>query len=253
MTQDRDTAALKAEVKILTHDDHATLVKHFGRNKDGSLKLDEIQSIVEAGKAKMEALPQEVKAVIIKFNVDCDGHLKEHELHHLHHEITLTESQLRYAGYTAAFARAFRYLAFTSDFGEALRPVVAKRVVNATYAVAFGYCGADIAWEAWKLQRRNYVTESGVPMSMAQLLAERTAFQAVASLGIPALLIHTTVDVSKHFFRRIGRFTKWGPSVAGLAVIPLLPLYLDQPVEHAIENFFHHYGPWAKRDHEKHE
>ncbi len=46
----------------------------------------------------------------------------------------------RYAGYTAGFARAFRYLAFTSDFGEALRPVVSARIVSATYAVAFGYC-----------------------------------------------------------------------------------------------------------------
>ena len=64
-----------------------------------------------------------------------DGKLDTHGLHKLQHQVTLSESQLRYAGYSAAFARAFRYLAFTSDFGEALRPVVARRVVNATYAV----------------------------------------------------------------------------------------------------------------------
>ena len=139
----------------------------------------------------------------------------------------------------------FRYLAFTSDFGEALRPVVAARIVSATYGIAFGYCFLDIGWEAYKLQKRNYTTEYNVPMSMPQLLTERSTFHAVASIGAPALIIHTTVDVAAKVYKRIGKFQRWGPSITGLAVIPLLPLYLDEPVEHVIEYMFHHYGPWA--------
>lgn len=89
-------------------------------------------------------------------------------------------------------------------------------------------------------------------MSMAQLLVERSAFQGIASIAVPALIIHTTVDVSKHMFKRIGRFTRWGPSALGLAVIPFLPLYLDAPVEHGVEWFLHKYGPWAsKSGHDK--
>ena len=44
-------------------------------------------------------------------------------------QISVNDSNLRYAGYSAGFARAFRYLAFTSDFGEALRPVISSRLV----------------------------------------------------------------------------------------------------------------------------
>ena len=47
--------------------------------------------------------------------------------------IIFQKSNLRYAGYTAGFARAFRYLAFTSDFGEALRPVISKGIVTGKY------------------------------------------------------------------------------------------------------------------------
>lgn len=57
-------------------------------------------------------------------------------------EVSLQDSSARYAGYSVGLARAFRYLAFTSDFGEALRPVVAANVVNASYAIAIGYCFA---------------------------------------------------------------------------------------------------------------
>ena len=38
---------------------------------------------------------------------------------------------------------------------------------------------------------------------------------------------------------------RWGPSVAGLSVIPLLPMYLDEVVENGVEWCFKHYGPWA--------
>ena len=45
---------------------------------------------------------------------------------------------------------------------------------------------------------------------------------------------------------------RWGPSVAGLSVIPLLPMYLDEVVEHGVEWAFSHYGPWAGQQKEHH-
>ena len=71
-------------------------------------------------------------------------------------------------------------------------------------------------------------------MSLTQVIVERATFQAVASMAVPTLVIHTAVDVAKKASRKMGRFQKWGPSVVGLSIIPLLPLYLDEPVEHAI-------------------
>jgi hypothetical protein len=43
-----------------------------------------------------------------------------------------------------------RYLAFTSDVGEAVRPVVSRTVVNATYAVAIAYMVGDVAYNGYQ-------------------------------------------------------------------------------------------------------
>lgn len=84
---------------------------------------------------------------------------------------------------------------------------------------------------------------------MTQVIVERTTFQAVASIGGPFLVIHTTVDLAKHAFKKYApRFTKFGPSIVGLSIIPLLPVYLDEPVEHGLEIMFKKFGPWAEKE-----
>ena len=91
------------------------------------------------------------------------------------------------------------------------------------------YCFADVGIEAYKLKQRNYLNEkTNAPMTMTQLVVERSVFQALASVVIPIALIHTSVDVASSFFRRVGRFQKYGPSLVGLSVIPLLPAYIDE-------------------------
>ena len=42
-------------------------------------------------------------------------------------------------------------------------------VRTGTYAVAVGYCVTDVAYEAYKLQKRGGVTEYGAPMSITQV------------------------------------------------------------------------------------
>lgn len=146
----------------------------------------------------------------------------------------INETQFRYAAYSAGLARIFRYLAFSSDFGEALRPVVSARIVNASYSVAIGYCFADVFWEGYKHNKRGNITEKHEPMPLTQVVVERATFQAVASMIVPTIIIHTSVDFTKKICKRLGRYQKWGPSIVGLSIIPLLPLYLDHPVEHAL-------------------
>lgn len=235
--------------QVLTEEDMAVLLKHFDVNKDGSLSDDEIAQIVSSVNASDKKPSEEVMKILRKFDEDGDGKLDEKELSRLATEIKSTDTKARYAGYTMAFSRAFRYLAFTSDFGEALRPVASARIVNASYAVAIGYCFADVGWEAYKLKQRNYISEKGHPMSMTQCIVERSAFQAIASVAVPFLVIHTAVDTSKKIFAKAKMFQRWGPSVVGLGIIPLLPMYLDHPVESGLEHIFENYGPWAvKKD-----
>lgn len=130
--------------------------------------------------------------------------------------------------------------------------MIATRIVNASYGLSIGYCFTDVAWEAYKLHNRGYVTETKQPMTLTQCVVERSTFQLIASLIVPAVLIHTTVDIGKHLFKRIGRFQRFGPSILGLSMIPFLPLYLDHPVESGIEYVFERYGPWAHHSDKSH-
>lgn len=230
---------------ILTDEELQVLLKHYDRNKDQKLSEEEIAKLVDDCVENPETVPEEVKRVLKKYDTDGNGKIDKEEVQALVHDVHLADGKLRYAGYSAAFARLFRYLAFTSDVGEALRPVASARLVTATYAVAFGYCGVDVAYEAYKVHKNGNKNDKGHPTTVTQVIVERSVFQAVASLALPAFIIHSAVDVAKHAFKRVGKFQKWGPSVVGLACIPLLPMYLDEPVEHAIEWGFARYGPWA--------
>lgn len=51
------------------------------------------------------------------------------------------------------------------------------------------------------------------------------------------------VNVFKSITAKIGRFQRWGPTIAGLAVIPFLPVFLDEPAEQAVEWVFHKAWP----------
>lgn len=232
----------------LTREELDTLCKHYDIDKDGKLSESEIVKLIEAFKKDPKGVPAEVSMIMKKYDTDGDGHLSATEVKVLVEDIYHVDKEYRYVGYSAALARAFRYLAFTSDVGEAIRPVAKKAVVNATYGVAASYCMADVCWETYKVSKTGKNEHTGLPMTPLQMAVERSTFQLTASLVIPAVVIHSAVDFAKWGTKRIGRFTKWGPSIFGLSIIPLLPMYLDEPSEKAIEWLFAKYGPWAAKD-----
>ena len=51
------------------------------------------------------------------------------------------------------------------------------------------------------------------------------------------VLIHTVVHQAANVFHKWGKYQRWGPSICGLALIPLLPL-IDEPVEELIDHAF---------------
>jgi len=61
--------------------------------------------------------------------------------------------------------------------------------------------------------------------------------QSLASIGLPMVLIHTVVHQAANVFHKWGKYQRWGPSICGLALIPLLPL-IDEPVEELIDHAF---------------
>ncbi|KAJ7068011.1 mitochondrial 18 KDa protein-domain-containing protein [Mycena amicta] len=159
-----------------------------------------------------------------------------------------TDSQIRYAAYGARLRTALRassrYIAYTSDVGEAFRPLVPPAVVTACYGISWLYLIGDVGFHSYKTHRNGPSALEAAHFSETTRVAfaavERAAFQSIASMALPALTIHTAVKQAKKAFDKSQnpKLRAWGPTVTGLAIVPVLPYLFDQPVEHVTERVF---------------
>ncbi|KAJ3341278.1 hypothetical protein HDU93_005248 [Gonapodya sp. JEL0774] len=157
----------------------------------------------------------------------------------------LTDNQLRYLGYAGRLGRlakaSSRYLAYTSDVGEAFRPVVPPSIVRAAYGVSWAYLVIDVSVAGYLEQRKSNSTNRDV----GEVVVKRAVFQSVASMALPAFTIHQTVHLASNLFKKTTKnvvLRRWGPTIAGLSVVPALPFLFDHPVEWAVEKAFSYLG-----------
>ncbi|KAF8583962.1 hypothetical protein K439DRAFT_1389949 [Ramaria rubella] len=164
------------------------------------------------------------------------------------------DSEVRYMAYASRLRTALRassrYIAYTSDIGEAFRPVVSPRIVAAAYGISWAYLLGDVSYEAYKAHRQGptplEATNFSEPTRVGLVAVQRGVFQAVASMGLPALTIHTVVRQTTKIYAKnakSARVKAWGPTLTGLAVVPLLPYLFDKPVEHVTDVAF----DWMKQ------
>ncbi|KAH9894355.1 mitochondrial 18 KDa protein-domain-containing protein [Cubamyces lactineus] len=159
-----------------------------------------------------------------------------------------TDSDLRYMAYGARLRTALRaghrYIAYTSDVGEAFRPVVHPAVVTAAYGISWLYLAGDVGYETYKAHRRGPTALEAAtfsePTRLSMVAVKRAVFQSVASMALPAFTIHTAVKQAKKAFVNVQnpRVKSWGPTLTGLAIIPVLPYLYDKPVEHVTDIAF---------------
>jgi len=150
-----------------------------------------------------------------------------------------------------ALRASHRYLAYTSDVGEAFRPIVPPLLVTAAYGISWIYLLGDVSYETYKahtkgpslVERAARLTE---PTRLGLVAVERATFQAVASMALPAFTIHAIVRQATKAFQNTKnpRIRAWGPTVTGLAVVPGLPFLFDHPIEHVTDNAFN----WVRRN-----
>lgn len=189
-----------------------------------------------------------------------------------------TDSNLRYAAYTTrirtALLSAQRYVAYTSDIGESFRPVAHPRLVRTAYGISWAYLIGDVAHESYKAYCQNQrikhpelpreasiaryndakeplsrgeTPEVKVPGKVSPLedwrtvAVQRAVFQSIASMGLPALTIHSIVRYSGKALKDVKnvKLRTYGPIGLGLAAVPFLPFIYDKPVEEAVEWTFH--------------
>ena len=137
----------------------------------------------------------------------------------------------------AAVGDAARYVAYSSDVGESMRPVLRPWMVNATYGIAVGYVLYDAGSDVKRKMDAGHPTEVLLATGTYKLV-----FHGLVSLAMPAVIIHSAVHQAHDLFAReafskMPRVVKWGPSAVGLGLIPLMPL-LDPPAEHVLEAVF---------------
>jgi len=149
------------------------------------------------------------------------------------------DTKARYLAYATRY-RTFilatsRYLAYTSEVGEAFRPVSHPYLVRACYGVSWAYLGLDVAYEGYKTKKAGH--DNTV---IAQTVVKRGVFQTLASMALPAFTIHSAVKYSAKVFAKAKntRVKVWGPVATGLSIVPFLPSIFDHPVEVAVEKAF---------------
>ena len=133
-------------------------------------------------------------------------------------------------------------MAYSSDVGESMRPVLRPWMVNATYGVAIGYVLYDAGSDVKRKMDAGHPTEVLLATGTYKLV-----FHGLVSLAMPAVIIHSAVHrahdlFGREAFSKMPRVVKWGPSAVGLGLIPLMPL-LDPPAEHVLEAVFDRIWP----------
>lgn len=180
-----------------------------------------------------------------------------------------TESSIRYTAYAnrlrTILQASHRYVAYTSDIGESFRPVAHPNLVTFGYGISWAYLIGDVAFESWKARMNQQGTyypglkpwetdkiNKLVPspevindyddFDWKIVGLKRAVFQGIASMGLPAVTIHSTVRYSSLLFKNssIKNVKTYGPVVLGLGIVPILPYLFDEPVEHAVDTVFSH-------------
>ena len=141
--------------------------------------------------------------------------------------------QARGLGYAARLARIaqavknVRLVAYTSDVGESLRPVIPRWAVTGLYGVSFAYVGCDVY-----VQAHGAIAAKASDEVVARTAVETLVFQLLASIAVPSLIIHKAVHAVEARAKTWtpGPLARWAPPAVGLAIIPVLPYVVPTPL-----------------------
>ncbi|KAJ3288927.1 hypothetical protein HDU79_004456 [Rhizoclosmatium sp. JEL0117] len=195
-------------------------------------------------KAKQESATFMIASPAPSTPAKKEGEDKDDTLSEIIEDLDTVDGPLRYLGLLGRVRNVViaqsRLLAYTSEVGEAFRPIASPMFVTAAYGVSWAYVLGDVGFETYKMKMK------GAPdVDLARTALERGIFQSLASMMFPAYTVHWVVHQSSHFFKNAkpGMIKRFGPSAIGLATIPFLPIIFDKPVEHTIEFAFNTIWP----------
>jgi fission process protein 1 len=146
-----------------------------------------------------------------------------------------------------------RPLAYASELGESMRPVINKNFVRFLYGVSWGYVILDTGIKTYSVKQHGNE-------AMIYSCLDTSIFHTFASMALPAFTIHSIVKYSLKFLKKtIGeksRLTKFLPVALGLTSIPFIIHPLDHGTEwvmdKTIRSFYYIKVPYLKEEHEHH-
>ena len=219
----------------VTHEELTRMFKKLDANKDGQITFAEWEAYLKSSGlsiAKCDALLKLFKDL----DKDNSGTISQEEFeNHFHYDYA--------ARYARSALRTFiskgRFLAYTSDIGEAARPTMPLWFVNGAYALTFVYVFAAI------FHHTHEAYSDGASRNMiARAFCHSATFELIASVAMPSLIIHQAVHFAQHQAHRLppGLIARWIPTLVGLGCIPFLP-YVDHPTEQGIDMAFEYAWP----------
>ncbi|MES1910606.1 MAG: hypothetical protein MHM6MM_003177 [Cercozoa sp. M6MM] len=135
-----------------------------------------------------------------------------------------------------------RYLGYTNEVGESLRPLMPPVFVTGTYVVSFAYVLADAIDKSYKSWQQSHPTNVHQWASATHDFADTLVWQTFASVLVPGFVINRCVAASTWGLRKTMGAQKlttsrlrFLPTVLGLALIPFICHPIDMTTEKAMD------------------
>jgi len=137
------------------------------------------------------------------------------------------------------FMAKTRSLAYASELGESIRPIVSPLIVKLLYGVSWGYVFLDTGLKIYSIQ------DQGTG-KMILYGTDTFIWHALASMLLPATTIHAIVKYSNKLIKKFKKaplpMKRFGPTIMGLASIPFIihPIdhFTDWGMDNTIRNFY---------------
>ena len=153
--------------------------------------------------------------------------------------IRSTDTYQRYAAFAGYGMALARDLAYVSPVSDSFRSYFHPGAVQRMHLFSWAYMAVDVGKEMYAASE-TYGLEGD---DLWNLGLQRTAFHLSASVAVPMFAVSAAAQWSGFFFSKLGRFQNHGPSLVGLAVLPLLPALVDEPLEHLVSEAFETFWP----------
>lgn len=139
-------------------------------------------------------------------------------------------------------AVSFRPLAYTSEVGEAFRPIIPNWLVKSGYGLSIGYVIGDICLKVHELKNENENKEI-MYNKMKMKAIDLSIWHTFASIILPAVTIHTIVKSSTKSINFVAKSVVLPkfipmvvPTIIGLCSIPFIIHPLDDVTDYMMDN-----------------